>query len=51
VLKRLLDATFQFDPLATGVAIVLTALLANLSGWMASFRIVRQKPLEILRNE
>ncbi len=51
VLKRLLDAKFQFDFLATGVAIVGTALLANLSGWLASFRILRQKPLEVLREE
>lgn len=51
ILKRLLDAKFQFDPLATTIAIVLTALLANLSGWLASFRILRQKPLEVLRGE
>ena len=51
ILKRLLDAKFQFDPLATTVAIALTALLANASGWLASFRILRQKPLEVLREE
>lgn len=51
VLKRLLDAKFQIDPVATGVAIVGTAVLANLSGWLASFRILQQKPLEILREE
>jgi putative ABC transport system permease protein len=51
VLKRLLDARFQFDFVATGVAIFGTALLANLSGWVASFRILRQKPLEVLREE
>ncbi len=51
LLKRLLDAKFQFDFVATGVAILGTALLANLSGWLASFRILRQKPLEVLREE
>jgi putative ABC transport system permease protein len=51
VLKRLLNAHFHFDPKATGLAIVLTAALANLSGWLASFRILRQKPLEVLRDE
>ena len=51
VLKRLLDAHFHFDPKATGLAIILTAVLANLSGWLASFRILRQKPLEVLRDE
>ena len=51
VLKRLLNAKFQIDLPATGVAIVGTAVLANLSGWLASFRILKQKPLEILREE
>ena len=51
LLKRLLDAKFQFDPIASLVAVALTALLANVSGWLASFRILRQKPLEILRGE
>jgi putative ABC transport system permease protein len=51
VLRRLLGAKFQFDFGATGVAIVGTALLANVSGWLASFRILRQKPLEVLREE
>jgi putative ABC transport system permease protein len=51
VLKRLLDAKFQFNPWATLTAVALTALLANASGWLASFRILSQKPLEILREE
>ena len=51
ILKRLLDAKFQFDPVASLAAIALTALLANASGWLASFRILRQKPLEVLREE
>jgi ABC-type lipoprotein release transport system permease subunit len=33
------------------VAVALTALLAQASGWLASFRILRQKPLEVLRDE
>lgn len=51
VLKRLLGAHFHFDPGATALAIVLTAALANISGWLASVRILRQKPLEVLRDE
>jgi putative ABC transport system permease protein len=51
VLKGLLDSPFYFDPKATAIAIVFTALLANASGWLASFRILRQKPLEVLRGE
>jgi putative ABC transport system permease protein len=51
VLKRLLDAHYQFDPRATLLAVLLTAVLADASGWLASFRILRQKPLEVLREE
>ncbi|HEY7335136.1 MAG TPA: FtsX-like permease family protein [Bryobacteraceae bacterium] len=51
ILTRLLEAKFQFDPWATLAAIILTALLANASGWLASVRILRQKPLEVLRGE
>lgn len=51
LLKRLLDADFRFDALPNLVAILLTALVAIASGWLASFRILGQKPLEILRNE
>ncbi len=51
LLKRLLNAHFQFEPKAALLAVVLTALLANASGWVASFRILRQKPLEVLREE
>ena len=51
LLHRLLDAKFAFDWRATVVAVVLTAALAQASGWLASFRILRQKPLEVLREE
>ncbi|MEP7352530.1 MAG: FtsX-like permease family protein [Acidobacteriota bacterium] len=51
ILTRLLEAEFRVDWKASAVAVVLTALLANLAGWLASFRILRQKPLEILREE
>jgi putative ABC transport system permease protein len=51
LLKRLLDADFHFKLLPNVVAVVSTALIANVAGWLASFRILRQKPLEILREE
>lgn len=51
LLKRLLNARFDFDWRAAALAVVLTALLANLSGWVASVRILGQKPLEVLREE
>jgi len=51
LLTRLLDAKFQLDARAILVSIALTALLANVAGWVASVRILRQKPLEVLREE
>jgi putative ABC transport system permease protein len=51
VLKRLLNAKFEFDWKATAAAVVLTALLANFAGWIASVKILGQKPLEVLREE
>ncbi len=51
VMKRLLNAHFDFDWKAAALAVVLTAVLANVSGWLASFRILGQKPLEVLREE
>jgi putative ABC transport system permease protein len=51
VLNRLLDASYSFHWQAMLAAVVLTALLAQASGWLASFRILKQKPLEVLRDE
>jgi len=51
VVKRLLKAEFQIDPAADLFCIVLTALVAIAAGWLASYRILGQKPLEILREE
>ena len=51
LLTRLLDAKFQLDVRAILVSVALTALLANVAGWFASIRILRQKPLEVLREE
>ncbi len=51
LLKRLLNAKFEFDWRAAALAVVFTALLANVSGWIASVRILGQKPLEVLREE
>jgi putative ABC transport system permease protein len=51
VMKRLLNAHFQFEAKPILFAILATALLANASGWLASVRILRQKPLEVLRDE
>jgi putative ABC transport system permease protein len=51
LLKRLLDARMSFPILPSLFAVVATALIANFAGWMASFRILGQKPLQILREE
>lgn len=51
LLKRLLDSQFQFQWAPNVTAIVATAVIANAAGWMASFRILGQKPLEVLREE
>jgi putative ABC transport system permease protein len=51
LLKRWLDADFHIDLVPNLACIVLTALVANAAGWLASFRILGQKPLEVLRAE
>jgi len=51
VLNRLLDATTALDPLPMFVSIAGTAAIAVATGWLASYRTLGQKPLEILRDE
>jgi len=51
LLKRTLDAEASFPAVAMLLSVVATALIANAAGWMASFRILGQKPLEILREQ
>jgi putative ABC transport system permease protein len=51
LLVRLLDAEFKFDVLPNVLTIVLTAVLAVATGWLASLRVLEQKPLEVLREE
>lgn len=51
LLKRWLDAGFRLDLLPSLACIVLTALVANAAGWLASYRILSQKPLDVLRTE
>jgi putative ABC transport system permease protein len=51
-LKRFFDAVpFRMDPPALVVAVLASALIAAASGWLASFRILGQKPMEVLRGE
>ena len=51
VLKRLLKTELPLAWWPHLLSIAATALIANVAGWMASFRILGQKPLEILREE
>jgi putative ABC transport system permease protein len=48
---KFLDMKFEFDWLSLLVVMAGTALLANLAGWLASARILGQRPLEVLRGE
>jgi len=51
LLTDMLDAPFRFQLLPVLVSIAGTAVIAALAGWSASYRILGQKPLEVLRNE
>jgi putative ABC transport system permease protein len=51
VLNRLLSAETSPDALPMLISIAGTAMLAIATGWLASFRTLGQKPLEILRDE
>jgi putative ABC transport system permease protein len=51
LLIRLLDAKFTFDLLPNLATVLLTAALAIATGWLASVRILRERPLEVLRHE
>jgi putative ABC transport system permease protein len=51
LLRQLLKAPVRFDVLPNLVCILLTTVVANVAGWLASFRILGQKPLEVLRHE
>ncbi len=49
--ERFLDLEFTFDWLSLLVVIAGTIILANIAGWLASARILDQRPLEVLRGE
>jgi putative ABC transport system permease protein len=51
LLKRMLDARTSIPVVPVLLCVVATAFIANAAGWMASFRILGQKPLEILREQ
>jgi putative ABC transport system permease protein len=51
VLLRKLEVGFHIEWLATLIALVGTAVLATATGWIASYRILGLRPLEVLREE
>jgi putative ABC transport system permease protein len=51
VLLHKLEVAFHIEWTATLVALVGTAVLATATGWIASYRILGLRPLEVLREE
>jgi putative ABC transport system permease protein len=51
ILLHRMQVAFQHDVRGSMTAVAATAALAVVTGWIASFRILGQKPLEVLREE
>jgi putative ABC transport system permease protein len=51
VLLHKLDIVYRLQWTASVAAVLLTVVLAVVTGWLASFRMLGQKPLEVLREE
>jgi len=51
ILLHRMDVVFQRDVRESFTAVLGTAVLAVATGWIASYRILGQKPLEVLREE
>jgi putative ABC transport system permease protein len=51
VLLHRMDVVYRINWPGSAIAILATAVLATATGWVASFRILGQKPLEVLREE
>jgi putative ABC transport system permease protein len=51
ILLRKLEVGFHFEWGATMIALLGTAILATATGWVASYRILGLRPLQVLRDE
>lgn len=51
IADKFINSSFDFDWRSMLVVIIGTVVLANAAGWLASARILNQKPLEVLRGE
>ena len=49
IVERLMEGTYQVEWTPLAVAVAVMAVLTLVTGWAASFRILGQKPLEVLR--
>jgi putative ABC transport system permease protein len=51
VADKFIEASFDFDWVSLIAVVIATAVLANMAGWLASARILDQRPFEVLRSE
>ena len=51
ILLHKLDVSFHPNWWISFVAMVATAILSSITAWLASYRILQQKPLQVLREE
>jgi len=51
IANQFIKTQFTFDWRAVLIATIATAVLANAAGWLASMKILNQRPLEVLRSE
>jgi len=51
VVLRQLDLEYHFMALTNLLSLLGVAVLTVATGWLASFRVLGQKPLEVLREE
>ena len=51
IFERFFEGSTSFRWMETGAAMLLTALVANVAGWLASLRVLSVRPLEALREE
>lgn len=51
IADKFIDTNFDFDWKSLALSVAGTILIANLAGWLASAKILGQRPLEVLRGE
>jgi putative ABC transport system permease protein len=51
IAEKFIDTSFDFDWKLLAISVIGTMLVANLAGWLASAKILGQRPLEVLRGE